>query len=136
LVADNPSREQQVREIYDLQETWTKTLESLLNQNAGGHFGKEAFAESRADARALFDALEKFVATEQRLRSQRAASQEVQYHAVFLWVPLLAAAVMIILSYWGWMSQRRQETRRKRRAPRRRRRVGLKTISWEPYPTN
>ena len=102
LVADNPSQEQQVREIYDLQETWTKTLESLLNQNAGGHFGKEAFAESRADARALFDALEKFVATEQRLRSQRAASQEVQYYAVFLWVPLLAAAVMIILSYWGW----------------------------------
>ena len=33
------------------------------------------------------------------------------------------------------MSQRRQETRRKGRAPRRRRRVGLKTISWEPYPT-
>ena len=47
LVADNPSQEQQVREIYDLQETWTKTLESLLNQSAGGHFGKEAFAESR-----------------------------------------------------------------------------------------
>ena len=101
LVADNPGQEQQVREIYDLQETWIQTLESLLNQNAGGHF-KEAFAAGRAEARALFDALEKFVATEQRLRGQRAASQELQYYAVFLWVPLLTAVVMLILSYWGW----------------------------------
>jgi signal transduction histidine kinase len=52
--------------------------------------------------RAVFNALENFIAAEQQLRRQRAARQRSAYYVVFVLVPVLTALVIAILSYWGW----------------------------------
>jgi signal transduction histidine kinase/ActR/RegA family two-component response regulator len=91
-----------VLEIDDLKETWTEAVDSLLSQKTTSQFDKQALAQSQTQARAVFNALENFIAAEQRLRLQRTARQRSAYHVVFLLVPVLTALVIAILSYWGW----------------------------------
>ncbi len=102
LVADNPAQEQRVREIYDLKGTWTKAIDSLIIQRAGGQFTKEALAETQIRAEAVLKSLENFIAVERQLRSRRVAHQKAEYDVVFGLIPLLTAVVMVFLSYWGW----------------------------------
>ena len=101
LVSDNPSQEQRVLEINDLKATWTEAVDSLLSQKAA-RFDKQALAQSQTQARAIFDALENFIAAERQLRLQRTARQRSEYYVVFVLVPVLTALVIAILSYWGW----------------------------------
>jgi len=114
LVADNPQQEDRVLQISDLRETWIKTIENLIAQKDVGHFSPDIFAETRTRTQALFDALEDFVAVENRVRAGRDARQRSEDRLLFVLVPLLSAAVIFFLSYWGWhhIQQASEEFRR------------------------
>ena len=89
-------------EINDRKATWIGAVDDLVRLSKGGKFSKDVLADASDHADAVFSALEDFAAAESRLWAARTARQNRESQLAFILVPVLSAAVMIFLSYWGW----------------------------------
>ena len=101
LVSDNPDQEQRVLKISELKEVWTTGIEQLIAQRKNQP-SAEIPPQIHTQAKTVFNALEDFVAVEQRLRVQRVTRQRAEHDILFVLIPILSALVMAVLSYWGW----------------------------------
>src|SRR3984893_851399 len=101
-VADNAEQLQRLRKINDLQEHWFKTIGTLIGRKDNRQLTAEDLVQVRSYAEAVFNALEDFIADENRLRSVRAARQESEYRIIFILVPLLSGLAVLFLGYYGW----------------------------------
>jgi signal transduction histidine kinase len=101
-VADNAEQLQRLRKINDLQEHWFKTIDTLIGRKDNRQLTAGDLVQVRSYAEAVFNALEDFIADENRIRSVRAARQESEYRIIFILVPLLSGLAVLFLGYYGW----------------------------------
>jgi len=102
LVSDNPNQERLLSEVHEAKATCSDAIVQLVAQKDRGEVPADAVGRFQTEAQTVFDRLEDFVAAEEQLRAERAASQRVASRLLFAIVPLFSVIVMIVLSYWGW----------------------------------
>jgi signal transduction histidine kinase/ActR/RegA family two-component response regulator len=101
LVAEDPDQEQRLLEISSLKGTWFRTIDNLLESRDAGHLSQALFEQVRSQSQALSGALRDFADAEQRLRAHRDSKQRRADYILLFTVPLLSAAIIIFLCYWG-----------------------------------